>query len=124
LGYLQQRSLPIGDASTRTFGSGDRAVLRGLDCAVDLYCSSDKSLVVLCAKPTASWVFGNWFKVLNEQLIMEYWSKTHNPSVWIRAFFDPWFVSPMNRIFFQPDGTPIFQLGAKRTSSFIVFLLT
>ena len=22
-------------------------------------------------------------------------------------FFDPWFVSPMNRIIFQPDGTPM-----------------
>ena len=63
--YLLQESLTIGDVRTSDPNGGEirsgRAVLRGLDCAVEFYRSNDWSLLVLCAEPSDSWTFGECF---------------------------------------------------------------
>ena len=66
--YLLRRSLPIIDHGQRPFHGGTihsgRAVLRRLDCQIDVYLADDKSLLVLCAKPNQPenfWTFGECF---------------------------------------------------------------
>jgi len=66
--YLLQRSLTIGKASTRKLNGDEihsgKAILRGLDCQIDVYLAGDKSLMVLCAKPErpeSFWKFSECF---------------------------------------------------------------
>lgn len=75
--YLLQRSLIIGEASSRNVNGYDiisgRAVLRGLDCAVEFYCSSEQSLFVLCARPKTFWTFGKCFpEIPNEASVKSF----------------------------------------------------